>query len=276
MSRDVSAFANSRGGFLIYGLDDSGKIDGGVPVDLMNGTIEWLDNLVPGLVEPRLRGYRLKRIERSGANSAIQNGNAVIVIEFPDSEDAPHQARDNRYYIRNNGKKEPADHGIVEDIRSRKKGPRLSASLKVTGVRRSHQQSQSEVLIVDFDLFLHLANLGTSTARDLFLVITVPKYMRFKPYALESFHSFEFSEGKFSARIEMPLHPNQEAVLLLGTAILAFEAAHRWRENQSKATVGGIPMPATLFAEDARPLILLERLNTPETGQHILNFLEHL
>jgi len=119
MSCDVSAFANARGGFLIYGIDNDGKIDGGVPLDLKNGTIEWLDNVIPGLVRPKLRGHKFKNVKQENSTSAIKPDHAVIIVEITDSPDAPHQALDNRYYIRNNGKKEPAEHWVIEDIRNR-------------------------------------------------------------------------------------------------------------------------------------------------------------
>jgi hypothetical protein len=120
VSKDLSAFANSRGGYLIYGISDDGKIDGGVPLDLKSGTIEWLHAYLPGLIEPQPETLQIKRIEgRLDPPSSIKTGHAVIVVQVPDSERAPHQACDFCYYIRMGDQSKPAEHWQIEDIRSR-------------------------------------------------------------------------------------------------------------------------------------------------------------
>jgi hypothetical protein len=64
-------------------------------------------------------------ITGSRDGSAIKHGNAIYVIEVPDSDDAPHQAKDLRYYVRISGHNQPAPHWMIEDIRSRRRDPRI-------------------------------------------------------------------------------------------------------------------------------------------------------
>ena len=42
LSKQASAFANGSGGSLFVGIDDDGRIDGGVPIDIKGGTRAWL------------------------------------------------------------------------------------------------------------------------------------------------------------------------------------------------------------------------------------------
>jgi len=58
LSRQVSAFANGAGGRIFLGLDDDGRVDGGIPVDLKGGgTRAWLEDVIPGTVDPPLRKF---------------------------------------------------------------------------------------------------------------------------------------------------------------------------------------------------------------------------
>src|SRR5688500_1703621 len=71
LSSYVSAFANSRGGYLVFGMDDEGNIDGGVPRTLKGNTTEWLESFVSQLVVPRLVGYSIRAISGNGPGSKI-------------------------------------------------------------------------------------------------------------------------------------------------------------------------------------------------------------
>lgn len=126
LSKQVSAFANSAGGRLFIGLDDLGRVDGGVPVDLKpGGTRAWLEDVVKGSVTPVLSTYNVFEVRESGAGSRILPGRAVYIIEIPGSSDAPHQSLDHRYYLRIAGKSQPMSHVHVQDVLRRTASPRV-------------------------------------------------------------------------------------------------------------------------------------------------------
>jgi hypothetical protein len=126
LSKQVSAFANGAGGHLFLGIDDQGAIDGGVPTGLRsNGTREWLEDVVPGLVEPPLKDFNVFEVGPEGEASAIGLGRAVYVLAIPESEDAPHMSRDRRYYLRIAGKSRPMGHRNVLDIMGRRHDPEV-------------------------------------------------------------------------------------------------------------------------------------------------------
>ncbi len=126
LSKQVSAFANSAGGRIFVGLNDNGAPDGGVPVNIKpGGTRSWLEDLVHQMVDPPLHRFNVFEVRGDGQVNIAQ-GHAVYVIEIPASEDAPHQARDHRYYLRIAGKSRPMGHIHLQDIQRRTRNPSLS------------------------------------------------------------------------------------------------------------------------------------------------------
>ena len=70
LSKDVSAFANSAGGIILYGVIETNhlpiKIDVGYdPADL---TREWLEQVINSSIQRRIDGIRIKQIELNKSN----------------------------------------------------------------------------------------------------------------------------------------------------------------------------------------------------------------
>jgi hypothetical protein len=126
LGKQVSAFANAGGGHLFLGIDDRGTIDGGVSRSVRaNGTREWLEDVIPAAVDPVLKSFNVYEVNGTGPDSLIGVDRAVYVLEIPESEDAPHQARDRRYYLRIAGKSRPMSHRHVLDVLNRKRDPEV-------------------------------------------------------------------------------------------------------------------------------------------------------
>ncbi len=105
LCKDVSAFANSRGGVIIYGIEEK-KNELGIPVPVgpiagIDADIdrEQVESILLNSIKPRLH-FEPKRILLSSDPQKC-----VFVISIPQSLQAPHMVtkdKDNRYYKRVN------------------------------------------------------------------------------------------------------------------------------------------------------------------------------
>ncbi len=96
--KDVSAFANSAGGQIVYGIqEDDGlpsRIDEGTDANII--TKEWIEQIIDSNIQPRIEGLRIQPVP-------LADGRNAYVVTVPQATTyAPHQAPDHRYYFRQN------------------------------------------------------------------------------------------------------------------------------------------------------------------------------
>lgn len=130
LSKDVSAFANSAGGTLIYGMEEDGhlptKMDGGY--DPATITKEWLEDVLTSWIHPCVESVRITQVTLSEESA----GRVAYVIDVPQARTfAPHQAADHRYYKRFNFKSVPMEDYEVRDLLRRATTPDLRCRLLV-------------------------------------------------------------------------------------------------------------------------------------------------
>ncbi|RYX85171.1 ATP-binding protein [bacterium] len=132
ISKDVSAFANSNGGIIIYGMtekNDAAKylpeaID---PLDRIQFSKETLEQIINSRISPRIQGIIIHPITIGDA----ADNKVVYVVEIPQSNTA-HQAADKKYYRRYNFQSIPMDDWEIKDIINRQ----TKTQAKVTFRRR--------------------------------------------------------------------------------------------------------------------------------------------
>ena len=124
LGKALSAFANSGGGNIVLGVDDSGRIDG--VSELYKGrqrTREWLERVIPHLVAVPLQDFRVHEVEPDDP-SQIPSNSLLIVIDVGDSVLAPHQDVETKHYFHRVGSNsEPAPHHVLELLRGRERYP---------------------------------------------------------------------------------------------------------------------------------------------------------
>ncbi|MFC1753284.1 helix-turn-helix domain-containing protein [Thermoproteota archaeon] len=95
--KHVSAFANTRGGYIIFGVKESGR--GGIPssipgIDATMINKERMEQILLSNIQPRLL-VRIKQIPLE------DDGKAVLILQIPDSQYRPHQnAKNKKFYKR--------------------------------------------------------------------------------------------------------------------------------------------------------------------------------
>ena len=129
VSKDVSAFANSAGGTIVYGIIEKEhlpeRIDSGYdPADISR---EWLEQVINSRVQRRIDGVRITAVELTKSHP----GRLAYVVNVPQSFRAPHQAADNKFYKRFNFESVPMEEYEVRDAARRLESPNLSLSFLV-------------------------------------------------------------------------------------------------------------------------------------------------
>lgn len=96
ITKSISAFANSNGGVLIYGIHEEDQqpkyisyIDGNI------FTNEWLEQIIGNI-------HRKVKVEIIPVRLNADLSKTVYVVRIPESSDAPHMATDGKYYRRMN------------------------------------------------------------------------------------------------------------------------------------------------------------------------------
>jgi hypothetical protein len=176
LSKQLSAFANGAGGHLFIGLDDHGRIDGGVPVDLKRGgTRSWLEDIVPALVDPPLATFNVHEVPADDSGRGPLPGRAVYVLHIPSSDLAPHQAIDHRYYLRIAGKSRPMGHVHVQDVLRRSHHPQvhLHRIVPFGPIERLTSDARGPKVQICFRAFVE--NRGRTLARHVGVEVSLPR-----------------------------------------------------------------------------------------------------
>ncbi len=160
ITKDISAFANSDGGVVIYGVTENPthrdlpeKIDAGS--DPGNISKEWLEEVINSGVKPKMEGLRIKSI-------TIGSNRVIYVVYVPKSTTA-HQASDKRYYRRYNFQSVMMEHYEILDVLNRSILPDLQPFFSLT-----HAEGGQ------FQLRVCLINRGANVIKNISLELTVP------------------------------------------------------------------------------------------------------
>ena len=120
ITKEVSAFANSDGGIIVYGIaEEHHKPKEITPIDGKIFTKEWLENIIQQ-IQPRIDGVKIFPFRIDGDIKKF-----IYVVQIPRSANAPHMARDHRYYKRLNFQSVPMEDYEVRDIYNRVVTPNL-------------------------------------------------------------------------------------------------------------------------------------------------------
>ena len=151
IGKDVSAFANSVGGTIVYGLAEDPDDRTPTALDGLDPAVvspEWLDQVITSNIQYRIDGLRINAV-------SLSDNKVAYVVVIPQSPRAPHMANDNRYYKRFNARTEAMEHYEVEDVRRRTTNPNLTMQLSA---RRMYTDTKNDPPMIGVDLFVVVAN----------------------------------------------------------------------------------------------------------------------
>ena len=130
ISKDVSAFANSDGGLIIYGIKEDSENkhlpDSIDPINRNEISKERLEQIIQSRIRPRIENIEIHPVTIDDSLNLV-----VYVVEIPQSDTA-HQANDRKYYRRYNFSSEPMYDYEIRDIINRTKHPRIDLEFWIT------------------------------------------------------------------------------------------------------------------------------------------------
>lgn len=161
ISKDVSAFANSNGGKIIYGVEEENhlpkEIDDGIESE---GKREWLEQVINSRIRPRIQNVVIQPIELEASP-----GKAIFAVEIPQGLTA-YQASDYRYYRRFNFQSVPMHDYEVKMTINRFKEPKLELDIAL-----------SENSVGQKCLEIFAKNVGAISAPSAHFKLLIPQYL---------------------------------------------------------------------------------------------------
>ena len=168
IGKDVSSFANSDGGVIVYGVKEEKGIPLGIDegVDPAHCSKERLEDIITSHITPRLSDVRIIPL-------LLGTGRLLYVVSVAKSFGGPHQVSDKKYYKRHNFKSAPMDDYEINDVRNRPKRVPPLVTFEAASYARIHAV---------FDV----ANVGEVAAEDVrFEFSTDLVWPERTPYAFE-------------------------------------------------------------------------------------------
>ncbi len=129
LMKDISAMANSNGGTIIFGIqetkdkDSRGKADKLTSITDPQLTKEWLEQIISSNITPKIKNIVITKL-------TAEDGSWFFILDIPQSNTA-HQAPDKKYYKRYNFMSSAMDDWELKDIINRQNKPEIEISLTV-------------------------------------------------------------------------------------------------------------------------------------------------
>ena len=175
ISKDVSAFANSDGGIIVYGIEEENHKANGVSfIDGNEITKEWLEQIINSKIYRKIEDVRIYPIR---FDNDIKK--SVYVIKMPVSARAPHQASDKKYYKRNNFQSVPMEEYEIRNLYARILPVKLELLEPIFKVKGS-SSTMGKLKSISYDTVFRVKNIGNTIERDLKLEIHLPKIILFQ------------------------------------------------------------------------------------------------
>lgn len=173
ISKDISAFANSAGGTVVYGIaesdDDPHYAESLTPIDPKEFSKEWLENVINSRIQPRIPTPVINPVRMDQSAS----GKVAYVVVIPQS-DTGHQASDKRYYKRFNFQSVPMEDYEVRQTMSRASRPAYRIRLEEE-IRRSEEESHK----TRFHVILE--NVSDMVGHEVSAILLLPKVLVQEP-----------------------------------------------------------------------------------------------
>jgi hypothetical protein len=205
IAKDVSAFANSDGGIIIYGILEKNHVAN--EISYIDGNIytkEWIERIINNGIQRRIDGIEIFPIRIEGDIKK-----SVYVVKIPRSSNAPHMCvSKHQYYRRFNFESVPMEEYEVRDTFFRESTPKL----EILGIKFGIvKETETEIL---YSLSASIGNYGHQVCESykLNFYINNPVICDVSYQPLEEKHSFTIMNKdrlKLSSPAQESIYPDE-------------------------------------------------------------------
>lgn len=172
IAKDVSSFANSDGGIIIYGVAEKDyKADS---ITFINGndfSKEWLEQVINSRIQKRIPNISIIPIRFNDEVSKT-----VYIVKIHQSNSAPHISSDKRYYKRFNFQSVPMEEYEIRDLFNRKQRTDIEIG-DILFIQGTSSSAAKQIRYVEYLLRFQVYNSGNSIEEKFKLEIYIPKYL---------------------------------------------------------------------------------------------------
>ncbi len=172
LCKDVSAFANSNGGLIIYGIVE----DGHIPKDYhyVNGgeiNKEWIENVINTGIQRKIEGLRIYPVRFE--DDPLKT---VYLVNIPESDNAPHMYSDKRYYERQNFQSVPMEEYRVRNLYHKAQKSILDIDFPSLSHNLGSMKKETprEIESGGFFMFIRISNIGRVVEKDYKMEVIIP------------------------------------------------------------------------------------------------------
>ncbi len=215
IAKDVSAFANSAGGVIIYGVNEKNhKAESLSPIDGNLYTKEWLEHVIQSRIQRKIEGLKIIPIRLNGK---VQQ--SLYVVNIPESSLAPHMTSDKKYYKRYNFESVQMEEYEIRNLYNRKEKTYLIIeNICTSGEIESEPIDNDNITYVK--LSFQIQNIGKAVEKDYKLLINMnfsdfsASFDPLKDHKNYSFSLINKSQTELSFFSISPIFPDE--VLTIG------------------------------------------------------------
>ena len=173
IAKHISAFANSEGGILIFGVqcdeDDKDKPVAISGLHPQNG-VEDLDRIITAAIRPEIHGLARKKISDSE--------HSVLLVYIPASDGAPHQSMKHKQYFHRSGAQSIAmEHYLVQRYFGRHFYPLLHIEVKEPAGIRAMYPKKSWTHYFAFQFLIGNSGKGNANGCSGQIVLPTSRYV---------------------------------------------------------------------------------------------------
>lgn len=168
IAKDISSFANSAGGYIIYGINEENHVASSF--SFINGNIftkEWLEQVIQTRIHRKIEGIRIIPIR---IDDNIEK--SIYLVKIPESTRAPHMTSDKRFYKRYNFESVQMEEYEIRNLYNRKEKTELEINGIISVGKPNIENDEDGRKTIFFPITFQICNKSKAIEKDYKLIIS--------------------------------------------------------------------------------------------------------